>query len=167
MPSFKNMTAAAAEWAEHFEPNRLTASPVRHVLVLACMDARLDLFRLLGLEVGDAHIVRNAGGRATEDAIRSIVLSMHALGTREVVIIHHTGCGLHAVTNEQLRELVGNATGHVPDEIDFRPFDDVVQSVRDDVAIVKACKYLPEGISVWGAVYDVDTGVLAPVDRTS
>lgn len=158
MPIYDQLMASAQAWADDFEPNELTAAPTRHLVVLACMDARLDLFRLLGLEVGHSHILRNAGGRATEDAIRSIIVSSVALGTREVVIIHHTQCGLHRVSNEELRHRVIGATGHDPDGIDFLPFDDEEESVRADVAALRACKFLPQPFSVWGGIYDVSTG---------
>lgn len=166
MPSFPAITESARRWAEGFRPDAFTASPMRHLVVLCCMDARIDLFRLLGLQVGDAHILRNAGGRATDDMLRSIILSTNALGTREVVVIHHTGCGLGGVTDDEIREQVRRESGHSPTEIEFLAFDDEVQSVREDVARIRACEYLPEHMSVWGAVYDVHTGVLTPVDRT-
>lgn len=153
---------AAAAYADRFEPDELTAAPSRRLVVLTCMDARLDLFRLLGLEIGDAHLLRNAGGRATDDAIRSMVLSSHWLGTREFVVVHHTGCGLHGVTNAEIRDRVEGAVGIRP-TIDFFPFADVEQSVREDVARVQICELLPVDSVVWGAVYDVHTGVLHEV----
>jgi carbonic anhydrase len=145
-----------------FVPDQHTAQPVRHVAVLTCMDARLDLFRLLGLEVGDSHLLRNAGGRATDDALRSLILSANALGTREFVVIHHTGCGLHNISNEAIGDLVQQVSGARPN-MNFHPFDDEVISVGEDVARIAACPYLPTGAVVWGAVYDVHTGTLSPV----
>lgn len=150
---------AAADFTTTFEPNRLTAAPTRHLAILTCMDARLEVFRMLGLQVGDAHILRNAGGRASDDAIRSLTLSAHWLGTREFVVIHHTGCGLFGVTNTEIHDRVEEATGHRPG-FDFLPFQDVEQSVREDVARIKACPLLPDGSVVWGAYYDVHTGML-------
>jgi len=164
MSCYASVTLAAKRWHEDFRPNQLTARPTRHLVVLACMDARLDLFRLLGLDIGDAHILRNAGGRATDDAVRSVVLSASALDTREVVVIHHTGCGLHARTNPELREAVRACSGHDPQDIDFLPFDDVAASVHEDVARLRACAYLPPEMVIWGAVYDVSTGELSVVD---
>jgi carbonic anhydrase len=136
--------------------------PNRHLVILTCMDARLDLFRLLGLRIGDAHILRNAGGRASDDAIRSMVVSAHWLGTREFVVIHHTGCGLHGATNEEISDLVESSVGRRPD-IDFLPFDDLESSVRTDVERIQNCELLPEGASVWGAIYDVHRGELVTV----
>ena len=156
------MIESARRYAEDFKADNLTAAPTRGVVVLTCMDARLDLFRLLGLNVGDSHILRNAGGRATDDAIRSLMLSSHWLGTREFVVIHHTGCGLHGVTNNEIADRIEAATGHRPDT-DFLPFDDVEASVRADVERLRTWPGLPHGAVVWGAVYDVHIGQLRTV----
>jgi carbonic anhydrase len=153
---------AAKHYQAGFVPDQHTAQPERHVAVLTCMDARLDLFRLLGLEVGDSHLLRNAGGRATDDALRSLILSANALGTREFVVIHHTGCGLHNISNDAIADQVHQISGARP-EMEFLPFDDEVTSVGEDVARIAACPYLPSGAVVWGAVYDVHTGTLSPV----
>ena len=154
--------AAAEKYAATFIPDQFTAAPTRHLVVLTCMDARLDLFRLLGLSVGDSHILRNAGGRATDDAIRSLILSSHLLGTREFIVIHHTGCGLHQITNETISDFVEEATGTRP-SIDFAPFDDVEVSVAIDVERIRTCPLLPTDAVVWGAVYDVHTGTLSEI----
>jgi carbonic anhydrase len=129
-----------------------TPQPSRHLVILTCMDARLDLFRALGLEVGHAHILRNAGGRASDDAIRSLVVSTHLLGTREIVVIHHTNCGLEGMTDAD----VASKTGI--DGIEYLAFDDVEESVREDVDAIRAAGTLPDGTVVWGAVYDVNDG---------
>lgn len=160
MPMYGQILRSAEQWKEQFHDEGLGAEPTRQLVVLACMDARLDLFRFLGLEIGHSHILRNAGGRASDDAIRSMVVSAEVLGTREVVIIHHTRCGMHGVTNEQLRERVRASTGEDPVEMDFLPFADEEESVREDVARVRACPYFPEPMTVWGCIYDVDTGEL-------
>jgi carbonic anhydrase len=153
---------AADAYTQAFLPNQHTAQPVRHVAVLTCMDARLDLFRLLGLEIGDSHLIRNAGGRATDDALRSLILSANALGTREFVVIHHTGCGLHQVSNEALASRIEAVSGNRP-SIEFYPFADETDSVSADVRTIADSPYLPPGSVVWGAVYDVHTGRLIPV----
>lgn len=134
--------------------------PVKHLCILTCMDARLDLFRALGLWQGDAHILRNAGGRASTDAIRSLVLSSHHLGTREFGVIHHTNCGLFQVTNERIWSEVAEATGTDASHIDFLPFDDVEDSVRVDVEAIVECGLLPADGVIWGATFDVDEGRL-------
>ena len=165
MTSFEPIMDAAGRWVtDQFRPRDLTAAPSRHLVVLACMDARLDLFRLLGLEVGDAHILRNAGGRASDDALRSITVSAAALGTREVVVVHHTECGLAGTSNEVLRGKVRDVSGDDPGDLDFLPFDDLEASVRDDVERIRRWPYLPPEMVVWGTYYDVATGVLHVVD---
>jgi carbonic anhydrase len=156
------MLRSAQTHAQSFDHEELTPSPTRHVVVLTCMDARLDLFRLLGLEIGDSHIIRNAGGRATDDALRSLILSTNSLGTREVAVIHHTGCGLHNVTDAQIADQVEGNTGQRP-TLAFHPFTDLLTSVSEDVEKVRQCTYLPANTVVWGAYYDVSNGSLTPV----
>lgn len=146
----------AGESRFHASPR--TPEPSRHLVVLSCMDARLDLFRAMGLQVGDAHILRNAGGRAA-DALRSLVVSCHLLGTREVGIVHHTDCGLEGVTNEQVAARTG------VHELEFLAFSSVDDSVREDVDLLVECGLLPVGLTVWGTVYDVDTGELRLVSE--
>jgi len=138
----------------------LPPAPRKGLVVVTCMDSRLDVFRMLDLEIGDAHILRNAGGRVTEDTLRSLVLSMHLMHTRSVFVIHHTSCGLHRLTNEALHSRVRAATGQDATHLDFLPFDDLAISVSEDVERVRSLPLLPEGISVTGAVYDVHTGTL-------
>ena len=158
MPVIDELLQANRHYTKRFHPDTLTARPTRGLAILTCMDARLDLFRFLGLEIGDSHILRNAGGRATDDAIRSLVVSSHTLGTREFGVIHHTGCGLEGVDNAALQAELGT-------DIDFLPFDDLEASVRADVERIEACELLPAGRVVWGAVYDVHTGKLEVVSR--
>src|SRR3954468_19113334 len=105
----------ARTYPAHFDTGDLSASPARHVTIVACMDARLDMFSLLGLSIGDAHIIRNAGGVITPDVIRSLSISQRLLGTREIILIHHTGCGLLDITDEEFRERVRADTGIKPD----------------------------------------------------
>lgn len=142
----------------------LPPAPRKGLVVVTCMDSRLDVFRMLDLDIGDAHILRNAGGRVTDDTLRSLVLSMHLMATREVFVIHHTGCGLHRVSNLSLQQHVAVATGQDATHVDFLPFDDLMTSVRDDVARVRELPLLPVGITVTGAIYDVHTGTLHRVD---
>ena len=134
--------------------------PTKHLCILTCMDARLDLFRALGLWQGDAHILRNAGGRASTDAIRSLVLSSHHLRTREFGVIHHTNCGLYQVTNQAIWDTVAEHAGGDASHIDFMPFDDLEASVRHDVDEILNCGLLPKDGVVWGATFDVDEGTL-------
>jgi carbonic anhydrase len=136
----------------------LPAQPAKRVAVVACMDVRLDPARLFGLEQGDAHVIRNAGGLA-KDALRSLVISQQFLGTREVLILQHTDCGMLKFENEELYERLGDAAR----EIDFMPFSDLDQSVRDDVRFLEESPLIPDDVSVRGFVYDVETGEVREV----
>jgi len=149
------------QYAQSFTKGDLEMPPSRRVAVVACMDARLDPARMLGLEEGDAHVIRNAGGRAA-DAVRSLVISQQLLGTREVVVVHHTDCGMLTFTDDQLRQKVRDELGA---EIDapFHSFTDLDKSVRDDVAAIRSSRALLKDLPVTGFVYDVKTGRLRPV----
>ncbi|MEX2446545.1 MAG: carbonic anhydrase, partial [Dehalococcoidia bacterium] len=126
--------ARNAEWSRDFAGGGLDVRPRRRMAILTCMDSRYTAQGVLGVALGDAHVIRNAGGRVTDDAVRSLVLSAHALGTRGCVVIHHTRCGLHGTTDEALRARVEEATGEDASGIDFLPFADTAESVREDVA---------------------------------
>ena len=154
---------ANARYAGQFTKGDLPLPPARHVAVLVCMDARIDPAKVLGLQEGDAHVIRNAGGRASDDALRSLAISHTLLGTREFVVIHHTGCGMQTFTNEQLREQVRRDLGADASEIDFLPFTDLEGSVREDVRRIRSSPLIPPTIPVRGFVYDVHSGRLAEV----
>jgi len=151
-----DLLQANEAYAASFSKSDLPMPPGKHVAIIACMDARLDPARALGLEEGDAHVIRNAGGRAA-DAIRSLVISQQLLGTREVVIVHHTDCGMLTFTDEQLRNQVEKNLGARPSQ-PFLAFGDLEQSVRDDIEEVKASPYLLKDVTVRGFIYDVRTG---------
>jgi carbonic anhydrase len=150
-------------FARSFTRGDLPMPPARSLAVLTCMDARLDPARFLGLDLGDAHVVRNAGGRASDDAIRSLIISTWLLGTREVVVIHHTDCGMLTFRDQDLRARLERETGADASHLEFLPFPDLDQSVRDDVARVRSEKFLPPAVTVSGHVYDVGTGELREV----
>jgi carbonic anhydrase len=150
-------------YASSFNKGDLPMPPARHVAVLTCMDARLLPSRFLGLKEGDAHVIRNAGGRASDDAIRSLAISQQLLGTNEVVVIHHTDCGMLTFSNEDLREKLKQQLNADAEGIDFLPFKDLEQSVRDDVATIKNSPLLLKNIEVSGFIYDVRSGKLLPV----
>lgn len=153
--------SANETYAARFRKGDLPLPPARKVAVLACMDARLDPARALGLEEGDAHVIRNAGGRA-EDAIRSLIISQQLLGTREIVVVHHTDCGMLTFTDAGLRSKLRDELGRSTDR-DFLPFPDLDQSVRDDVAAIRTEPLLLAGVPVTGFVYDVRSGRLRQV----
>jgi carbonic anhydrase len=150
-------------YASSFSKGDLPMPPARHVAVLTCMDARLHPSRFLGLELGDAHVIRNAGGRASDDAIRSLAISQQLLGTTAVVVIHHTDCGMLTFSNEDLRKKLKQELNADAEDIDFLPFKNLEKSVRDDVATIKNSPLLLKNIEVSGCIYDVKSGRLLPV----
>ena len=150
-------------YASSFNKGDLPMPPARHVAVLTCMDARLDPAKYAGLSEGDAHVIRNAGGRASDDAIRSLVISYKLLGTKEWFVIHHTDCGMLTFGNEDLRKKLKQQLNADAEHIDFLPFKDLEQSVRDDVATIKNSPLLLKNIEVSGFIYDVKSGKLLPV----
>ncbi len=150
-------------YASSFNKGDLPMPPARHVAVLTCMDARLHPASFLGLALGDAHVIRNAGGRASDDAIRSLAISQQLLGTNEVVVIHHTDCGMLTFSNEDLRKKLKQDLNADAENVDFLPFKNLEQSVRDDVATIKNSPLLLKNIAVTGFIYDVKSGKLLPV----
>ena len=160
MSEIDRMLAANEAWLDQF-PGDVPVAPARKVAVVACMDSRMPLFGLLGLAIGDAHVIRNAGGVITDDTLRSLAISQHLLGTRSVVLVHHTDCGLQKSTDEEFADLVERTTGHRP-PWPARTFTDVDADVRESVRILRACPYLLSG-EVRGTVYDVATGRLREV----
>jgi carbonic anhydrase len=161
------LLAANARYAAEFAATSKGQSPTppaRKLAVLTCMDARLDPHRFLGLAEGDAHLVRNAGGRASADALRSLIISEQLLGTREILVIHHTECGMLSFSNDSLRQQLGQQFDADPSGIDFLPFSDLEQSVRDDIATIRAADFIPDDIIVSGFIYDVHSGRLQPVE---
>jgi carbonic anhydrase len=150
-------------FAAAFDQGQLPPPPARKVAVLTCMDARIDPARMLGLELGDAHVIRNAGGRASDDAVRSLIISSAMLGTREFVVIHHTDCGMLTFSNDDLRARLAEERGSDASGIDFLVFDDAEQAVHDDVERIRSTPHLDPAIEVSGYIYDVATGALHEV----
>jgi carbonic anhydrase len=144
-------------YAAGFDKGGLSSTPVRRVALLVCMDCRLDPARMLGLEEGDAHVIRNAGGVVTEDAIRSLVVSQRLLGTNEIMLIHHTGCGMLGLSDDDLKTRLEAETGVRP-SFSFEGFDDIEGDVRASIARVKASPFIPETSLVRGFVYEVESG---------
>ena len=143
----------------------LAAKGTQKVAVVACMDSRLDVFAVLGLTPGDAHVIRNAGGIVTEDTIRSLAISQRLLGTEEIILIHHTDCGMLSFTDEELRRTLEEETGTRPT---WEPgaFTDLAGSVRQSITRIKASPFIPRTDAVRGFVLDLATGRLAEVDDT-
>jgi carbonic anhydrase len=152
------------EYAKKFSLGELPMPPARKLAIVACMDARLILSQILGLKAGDAHMIRNAGGIVTEDALRSLILSHHLLGTQEFVIINHTDCGMLTFKDEDLLARLQQESGTsavVPAR--FHAFADLEVNVREQIEKIKSHPWVPEHISVRGFVYDVKTGKLNEV----
>jgi carbonic anhydrase len=141
---------------------RASGPPAPKVAVLACMDSRLDPAEVLGLQEGDAHVIRNAGGVATEDAIRSLVISQRLLGTEEIILIHHTDCGMVTFRDEDLQAAIEDETGIRP-PFAFEAFQDLEESVRQSIATIVSSPFIPRTDHVRGFVYDVETGRLREV----
>ena len=152
------MQANQAYVALHGQLN-LPIKPKTRVAIVTCMDSRLHVAQALGLALGDAHILRNAGGRVTDDMIRSLVISQQQMGTREIVVLHHTDCGAQTFQNEEFQEQLGvDVSGQ-----DFFPFQDVEESVREDMQLLRESPLIPDDVVISGAVYDVDTGSMREV----
>ena len=186
MSILEEVISANDRYAADFgDKGKLTIPPARHFAILTCMDARLDPARYAGLAEGDAHVIRNAGGRASDDAIRSLVISYKLLGTREWFVIHHTDCGMEFFTNDQISDLLHNSletaeltadgfvdvgTGPGSDEgrrIDWLPIADRSGAVVEDVERIRNHPLVPAGIPIYGYIYDVTSGKLAEVPEAT
>jgi carbonic anhydrase len=165
-PNADELVANNRHFATGFADHGLALSPRRHLAVVACMDSRMDIFQMLGLAHGDAHIIRNAGGVVTDDVVRSLVVSQRLLGTREVILVHHTNCGLQKVAEDEFKH-------EIEDECGIRPwwalesFRDPVQSVRQNMKRLRLSPFIVHKLNIRGFVYDVDDGTLREVDGDS
>ncbi len=153
---------ANSDYAASFNQGDLPMPPGKHVAVVACMDARLDVYAILGLGLGEAHVIRNAGGVVSDDAIRSLVISQRLLGTKEIVLIHHTDCGMLTFRDDDVKEQIAAEVGTRP-PFALEAFGDVEADVRQSIARLHASPYLIEKGRIRGFVYDVTTGTLDEV----
>jgi len=149
-------------YASSFEHGDLPLPPAKKLAVVACMDARLDVHAILGLEPGDAHVIRNAGGVITDDEVRSLAISQRLLGTEEIILIHHTDCGMLTFTDDAFKRSIQDDTGVKP-EWAAEAFPDLDEDVRQSLARVNASPFIPHKESVRGFVYEVETGRLREV----
>jgi carbonic anhydrase len=152
----------AEAYADDFDKGDLPLPPARKIAVLACMDARLNPFGILGLKEGDAHVIRNAGGVVTDDEIRSLAISQRLLGTEEIILIHHTDCGMLTFTDDDFKRAIQDEIGIKP-EWAAEAFGDLDEDVRQSVARIQASPFIPRKDSVRGFVYEVETGRLREV----
>ena len=164
LPVADELLKANQEFVRNFNLGDLAVRPRRRLAVLACMDSRILFERCLGLQPGDAHMIRNAGGIATDDALRSLIVSHHLLDTQEFIIINHTDCGLLKVNEYELRAQLTSKMGAIATEPShFYAFDDLEANVREQVRKVKSHPWIPKHIPVRGFIYDVKTGALREV----
>ena len=163
MSYFENFLKANQAYVELHGDLHLSIKPKTKVAIVTCMDSRLHVAPALGLALGDAHILRNAGGRVTEDMIRSLVISQQQMGTREIVVLHHTDCGAQTFNNEDFQEHLKCELGVDVSGQDFLPFQDIDESVREDMKLLRECPLIPDDVIISGAVYDVDTGRMSEV----
>ena len=153
-----DLLANNARYTETFT-GPLPLPPGKHVAIVACMDARLDVYRILGLNEGEAHVIRNAGGVVTDDEIRSLAISQRLLGTQEIILIHHTDCGMLTFTDDQFKKSIQDETGIKP-AWGAEAFLDIDEDVRQSIARIKASPFVPNKDSIRGFVFDVATGKL-------
>ncbi len=159
MSAIDDFLANNKAYAGKFTKGSLPMPPAKQIAVVVCMDARLETGALLGLMEGDAHVIRNAGGVVTDDVIRSLTISQRLLGTREIMLIHHTDCGMLTFTDADLRQQILDETGIKP-PFAMEAFTDIDADVRQSVARIKASPYIPHKDQVRGFVYDVESGQL-------
>ena len=150
------------DYASSFKKGNLPLPPAKKLAVVACMDARLDVHKILGLQEGDAHVIRNAGGAVTDDAIRSLAISQRLLGTKEIILIHHTDCGMLTFKDDEVKGQIEKETGIRP-AFALEAFGDLDEDVKQSIARIKASPFIPNKSSIRGFVYDVRTGKLNEV----
>ena len=162
MSATDDLLAKNDSYAESFDKGHLSALPALKIAVVTCMDARLDTHRLLGIAEGDAHVIRNAGGIVSDDVIRSLLISQRLLGTREVMVIHHTGCGMATFRDDDLKDSIEEETGLRP-SFALEAFRELEQDVRQSVARIQVSPFIPSKDGIRGFIYDVETGRLEEV----
>ncbi len=162
-PLFKELLAANEDYARTFDRSRLPLPPAKKLAVLTCMDARIDAHEVLGLREGDAHVIRNAGGVATDDAVRSLIISNELLGTREFLVINHTDCGMLTFKDADLQRRLQKKYGVDASKIAFHTFPDLKSHVKEQVLRIRDTPFIPKDIPVTGFVYHVESGRLERV----
>ncbi|KAK6340678.1 hypothetical protein TWF696_009002 [Orbilia brochopaga] len=156
------LSANNASYAASFAKGDLALPPAKKYLVLTCMDARIDPAAALGIELGDAHVIRNAGASAV-DGLRSVIISEQLLGTNEILLIKHTGCGMLTFTNEDAYGIVKKNLGVDASSIDFLPFSELEQAVKNDVEFLQKSEFVPDTVNISGWIYQVETGKIVSI----
>lgn len=159
MDAFDDLLIANTAYADAFTLGALAAAPRRQLAVVTCMDCRIDPLAIWGLEPGDAHVLRNAGARVTDDVLRSLVKSVNQLGVTRVAVMHHSDCGAAKIVLSELRQKVQATTGNDPEDVEFHLIDDPAATLAADVEALRVHPYLPPGTAVAGFYYDVTTGI--------
>src|SRR5687767_15823770 len=162
MSAIDQFLANAKSYAASFNKGHLPMPPAKQLAVVACMDARLNTTGLLGLEEGDAHVIRNAGGVVTDDVVRSLAISQRLLGTREIILIHHTDCGMLTFKDDELKQQIHEEVGMKP-HFSMESFSDLEEDVRQSIARIQASPFISHKESVRGFIYEVETGRLREV----
>ncbi len=160
MNAFTDLIEANTTYASNFESATLGAIPRQRLAVVTCMDCRIDPLAILGLHVGDIHVLRNAGARITPDVLRSLVKSVNQLEVERIAIMQHTDCGAAKITLPGLRKKVLDTTGNDPADVDFHLIGDQAEALANDVELVRVYPYLPVGVIIGGFIYDVATGLI-------
>jgi carbonic anhydrase len=162
-PSTDELVAHNRTFVANFADHGLPLAPRRHLAIVACMDSRMDIFQMLGLDHGDAHIIRNAGGVVTDDVIRSLVVSQRLMKTQEIILVHHTNCGLQSTNEHDFKSEIERETGIKPWWA-IETFDDPFTDVRQSMARLHSSPFIGQKAHIRGFVYDVETGALHEVD---
>ncbi len=157
---FDDILAANSKYAETFRLSGLSPQAASGLGVLTCIDSRIEPLAMLGMAPGDAKILRNAGARVTDDALRSLVLAVHLLGVSRIAVIQHTKCRMTGATNAEISDEIGRRSGSPADGWNFRPIVDQHDTLIDDLALIRTCTLVPEAVALAGMIYDVDTGLL-------
>lgn len=166
MSSIEDLLVRSKIHAANFDKGHLDTPPLKKLVIVTCMDARINLYSLFGLEEGDAHVLRNAGGVVTDDTIRSLAISQRMLGTEEIVLIHHTECGLRTITDDGFKDAIEQETGTRPPWA-VEAFDDTAESVRRSISRIKTSPFIPHKENMNGFIYDVHTGELEKISAPS
>jgi carbonic anhydrase len=166
MSAFKDIVEGSQAYSETFTNGSLSALPQARLVIVTCMDTRINPLAIFGLDIGEAHVLRNAGARVTPDVIRSLIKSINQLEVERVVVMHHTDCGAAKIKIDPLRLAVLTATGSDPEDIEFHLIGNADDALAADVDAVRSCPYFPVGTAVAGMVYDVHTGIVTTKHET-